>query len=484
MDRTPFRTLATLLFAFLFLNLQADGFYDREEIQPRLETMECIVKPRYTTAVESYIKGYFARDGYKAKLILARTVTFFPIFEKYLREHNMPDDLKYLAVVESALNPKAVSRVGATGLWQFMKETGIGYGLKINSRIDERSCPNRSTIAAMEYLSKAYKRFGSWELAIASYNCGAGNVRRAMRRAGGSKDYWKISRYLPRETRNFVPAFLGAAYMVKYYDKHGLTPEYRHLDLQLTESELIYNEMEFETIAAIAGVPVSIVEALNPAYKKGYVPANEKGHWVILPRRSMQALRDYVKLLKPENSETNPLPELPELITEENYFPSDHYYKSFYMTLQDDQLFELGKLFKCSGYNLKVWNSLESEQLSRKQELVVWFPKELRRYQPFSEKVEVLPVAAQLPKEVKNVRPILPKIKPIEPIKLTPIPVNPHPHLPFTAMPLQAAEKKLAHEQKEKKLDLQKMKAWVAEKSFFQEEEKSKRELVLGELRI
>ena len=442
MDRTPFRTLSTLLFALLFLNLQADEFYDREEIQSRLETMECIVKPRYTTAVESYIKGYFAKDGYKAKLILARTVTYFPVFEKYLSEHNMPDDLKYLAVVESALNPKAVSRVGATGLWQFMKETGIGYGLKINSRIDERSCPNRSTVAAMEYLSRAYNRFGSWELAIASYNCGAGNVRRAMKRAGGSKDYWKISKYLPRETRNFVPAFLGAAYMVKFYYLHGPTPEYRHLDLQLTESELFYNEMPFETIAAIAGIPVSIVEALNPAYKKRYVPAHEKGHWVVLPRRTMQALKDYVRLLRPDNGAASPLPPLPELVDEESYVPSDYYYKSYYTTLKDDQLYELGKIFKCSGYNLKVWNNLNSEQLSRRQELLVWFPKELKRYQPFKEKIEVLPAESALPKKVENVRPLLPKIKPIEPIKLTPIPTDYHSHLPFTAMTLPAAEKK------------------------------------------
>ena len=472
MERTTFRILSTLLFACLFLHLQADTPYNKEEVQVRLETMECIVKPRYTTAVESYIKGYFAKDAFKAKMILNRTVTYFPIFEKYLDELGLPDDLKYLSVVESALNPKAISRVGATGLWQFMKETGTGYGLRINSQIDERSCPNNSTVAAIEYLSKAYARFGSWELAIASYNCGAGNVRRAMKRAGGSNDYWEISKYLPRETRNFVPAFLGAAYMVKFYHEHGVVPEYRDLDLQLTESEVFYNEMQFETIAAVAGIPVSVVKTLNPAFKKDYVPAHEDGHWVVLPSRTMQALRDYVHLLRPDNGAASELPALPELIDESSYLPSDYYYKTFYTTLENDQLSELGKIFNCSGYNLKVWNNLNSTQLIRKQELIVWFPKELKRYQPFKEKIEVLPPKTRMPKKIETARSYIPKISPIKPIKLTPIPIDKHPHLPFTAMPIPAATEKLAREQKGKKLNFQKVKSWVFTKPYFRKNKK------------
>ncbi len=466
MERTAFHTLLTLLFSLLFLNVQAEELYNKEEIQTRLEAMECIIKPRYNTVVENYIKGYFAHDAFKAKLILGRTATFFPIFEKYLEEHDMPEDLKYLSVLESALNPKAVSRVGATGLWQFMKETGTGYGLKMNSRIDERSCPNRSTMAAMEYMENAYKRFNSWELAIASYNCGAGNIRKAIKRSGGKTDYWEISKYLPRETRNFVPAFLGAAYMVQYHHLHEVSPEYPHLDYQLTESELIYHKMPFKTIAAVAGIPVSVVESLNPAYKKGYVPANVYGHWLVLPRRTMQAIRDYIHLLHPDNGSTNELPPLPELVAEKNYSPDEHYYQTFYTTLEGDRLDALGKIFSCSGFNLKVWNNLTDNQLPQGKELLIWFPKELNRYQPFSEKVEVLNIEAKTPKKVENVRALAPKIKPIDPIRLTPIPVDKHPHLPFTAITLSAAELKLAREQKEKKLNLKKMKSWVGKKPF------------------
>ncbi|HFA48576.1 MAG TPA: hypothetical protein ENJ95_06095 [Bacteroidetes bacterium] len=473
MKPLAFRTFCTLIFALLFLSTKADDNYNRDEIQPRLEAMECIVKPRYTTAVENYIKGYFARGGMKAQRILARTVLYFPIFEKQLAERGMPDDLKYLAVVESGLNPMAVSRVGATGLWQFMKETGAGFGLKINSKIDERSCPVRSTEAALEYLSRAYQRFGSWELAIASYNCGAGNVRRAMRRAGGSNDYWKISKYLPRETRNFVPAFLGAAYMVKYHHLHGVAPEYPDFDLQVTEGQLIYQEMKFETIAAVAKVPVHVVEKLNPAYKKGYVPANSKGHWVVLPRRVMQALRDYTILLRPDNGPTIELPPLPELMGRADYFPDSYYFKTFYKALGGDSLHKLGEIFSCSGHNLKIWNGLHSDEVEKGQELIVWFPKELLRYQPFKESVEALPPVSRSAKEAGVSRPAAPKMNAVQTLNLHPFQVNGHPSLAATAYLLASGNPLLAKKQKfSLRRSFDKIKYRAGEKQFFKKKKK------------
>lgn len=468
MKRPAFRFFITLFFSFLFLTTQASDVYDREIVQPRLEAMECIVKPRFNTSVENYIKGYFARDAYKTKLVLARTVTYFPIFEEYLTKHNMPDDLKYLAIVESALNPKAVSRVGATGLWQFMKETGIGHGLKINSRVDERSCPTRSTIAALEYLAKAHERFGSWELAIASYNCGAGNVIRAMKRAGGSDDYWEISPYLPRETRNFVPAFIGAAYMVKHHHLHDVTPEYNNLDQQLIQRELVFSKISFETIAAVAGLPLEVVKVLNPAFKRGYVPANVNGHWVALPSRSMQALLDYIQLLRPDNGTTSELPELPELIDIADYNPADHYYKTNYTILKGDRLDMLGELFNCAPYHLKAWNGLFSDQLKRGQKLVVWFPKEIKRYQPFHEKVEVLPVAPYISKKEEIVRRQFPNIEPLATIQLAPFNgQKERVDLPFTALSVTEAELRLAIEQKIKLTPPQKVKSWVIRMPIF-----------------
>lgn len=464
METTAFRTLVfTLFFSFLFLfqPVKADDFYNREDIKARLEAMELIVQPRYTNSVESYIRGYLAKDGAKAERILARTVVYFPIFEKYLDEHNMPEDLKYLAVVESGLNPKAVSRVGATGLWQFMKETGSKeYGLRINSRIDERSCPHSSTIAAMKYLARAYERFGSWELALASYNCGAGNVNRAIRRAGGVKDYWSISKYLPRETRNFVPAFLGAAYIAKYHHTHGVLPQYPDLDMQLTEGVKVYTELDFQTIARVSGLPVEVVEKLNPHYKRGYVPAYSKGHFVILPSRVMQSLKDYLHLLRPDNGSASEMPEIPELVGVEDYFPDDYYYETFYTVAQGDQLNDLGKIFKCSGFSLKVWNELTSKHISRGQELVVWFPKELRRFRTGSDRVDVLPVVSQPTAPAMEVKRYTPKIQPIEPVEMAPFP------MPQQEVPYATAARNLDElETGSSKLSpFQKAKIWTGEK--------------------
>lgn len=436
MEPLAFRTLLTVLFFSIFSPfIQAEDFYDREDIKTRLEAMECIVQPRYTNSVESYIRGYLANDARKAETILARTAVYFPIFENYLEEHGMPEDLKYLAVVESGLNPKAVSRVGAVGLWQFMKETGAkDYGLRINSRVDERSCPHSATEAALKYLSRAYKRFGSWELALASYNCGAGNVNRAIRRAGGEKDYWAISKYLPRETRNFVPAFLGAAYIAKNHHAHGVLPVYPDLDVQVTEGIKVYTKLSFETIAAVSGLPVETVAYLNPQYKRNYVPAYSKGHYVILPRRVGQTLKDYLHLLRPDAGAASELPELPELVESELYSPEEYYFETFYTVASGDELNYLGKIFSCTGFNLKVWNTLANEKLERGQELTVWFPKELKRFRPEGTQIDVLPEIEKTGVPRKAM--ILPKVRRLKPVKsldITPFPV-PEPALPSSTL--------------------------------------------------
>jgi len=211
----------------VFVDPMTDGHFSEEEIKEvkeRLANIESIVELKFTTAVKGYILGYVERNREKSQRILGRMVKYFPMFEQKLAQNEMPDDLKYLAVVESALNPKAISRVGAGGLWQFMPETGASYGLQITYEKDDRFDPHKSTDAAIEYLRKAHKRFGSWELALAAYNSGGGRVNRAIKRAR-SKNFWKIQRFLPRETRNYVPAFIGATYLTKYYQQYLLKPE-------------------------------------------------------------------------------------------------------------------------------------------------------------------------------------------------------------------------------------------------------------------
>ena len=221
--RKSFSLAASLIF-FLFLPLLLpatnDPVYDEAAVIERLKSIENpLVENRYNSIVRGYIKGYLFWNRDKTERILGRTVLYFPLMEEYLSKRNMPDKLKYLSVVESALYPHGVSRVGAVGLWQFMPETGKEYGLEINEFVDERKDPNKSTQAALDYLSRQYMKYGDWALALAAYKSGSGRVSRAIKR-GRSKNFWRIRRYLPRETRNYVPAYIAATYMMEYYKEH------------------------------------------------------------------------------------------------------------------------------------------------------------------------------------------------------------------------------------------------------------------------
>lgn len=395
MEPSALRTyMALFTFLLFFQTIKADPTFNPGEIKSRFETMECIVQPRYNTTVEGYIKKYLSWDARLASKILGRAATYFPIFEDYLQEHDLPQDLKFLAVLESALNPKATSPVGAVGLWQFMATTGKGYGLTINSEIDERSCPHNSTEAAMNYLSKAYERFGSWELALASYNCGAGNISRAMKRAR-TDDYWKLVQFLPRETRSFVPAFLAVAYIANYYHLHEINPDFPNLDMQLTEAVKVFDDIDFPTIAAVTGLPVEIVKELNPAFKKDKVPASENGYYVLLPRRVTAGLNEYLGLLRPDNGTTSEMPELPAVVDTSAYLPDEYYFSSTYKVAEGDKLSELGTIFKCSRHSLRAWNNLTSDRLKKGEELTVWFPKELVHFLPQEADVVALPAIMQ-----------------------------------------------------------------------------------------
>ena len=223
----------------MFLLFVFQGFasspatFEETEVARRVELMNSeVVQPRYDVVVRSYLRTYLVNHRAKAQKILGRSVLYFPVFEDFLRRNNLPLDLKYLPIVESALEPKATSRVGAAGLWQFMPSTGRMYGLQVDDMVDERRDPLKSTEAAVVHLQDLFEKFENWELAIAAYNSGSGRVSRAVKRAR-STSYWKIRGYLPRETANYVPAFIAASYLVRYFEEHGLEQEYPSLDLQL-----------------------------------------------------------------------------------------------------------------------------------------------------------------------------------------------------------------------------------------------------------
>ena len=373
------------------------AYYEEEEVKQRLEEMPCLVKPKYESTVKGYLLGYTVRNREKAEGILGRTTVYFPLFEQYLQEHNLPDALKYLAVVESALDPNAVSPVGATGLWQFMDYTGRDFGLKINRTVDERRDPVKSTQAAMAFLGLLYERFGNWELALAAYNSGGGRVSRAMKRAR-SRNFWRIRRYLPRETRNYVPAFIAATYLGQYYYHHQLAPQYPQIDLQLTERLLTTEYVSFFRIAQVTGLSLDLIETLNPAYVRGYIPESQEGNYLILPKRVMPAVKDYLRLRELEGNHELEVNTPVYRYAHESPNWKENYFESIYIVREEDRLENIAQLLHCTPYDLQAWNRLTSWEVRRGQELVHYYPREIRRFRPaYLSPLEPLPQRSVTP---------------------------------------------------------------------------------------
>ncbi len=246
--------------------------YSPREISQRMYDLPMVIQMDYNHEVQRYIELYTLRRREQVSRMLGLSRVYFPIFEEELDRKGLPLELKYLSVVESALNPHAVSRVGATGLWQFMLGTAKMYGLQVDSYVDERRDPYKSTEAAMRYLEQSYREFGDWLLAIASYNCGPGNVRKAIRRAGGEKDFWKIMEYLPRETRGYVPAFLAVSYVFNYASEHNIFPVYPDFSLQTDTVHLTRMDLTLAELADALQVEVDVLRNLNPELKLDQIP--------------------------------------------------------------------------------------------------------------------------------------------------------------------------------------------------------------------
>jgi len=227
----------------------------------------------YNADVKMFIDLYAYRKRGLTARILGLSQIYFPLFEEKLDKYNMPLELKYLAVIESALNPVANSKAGAKGLWQFMYGTGKVYGLKISSYVDDRFDPYKSTIAACEHLNDLYSIYGNWSLALAAYNSGAGNVNKAIRRAGGAKNFWVIQRYLPKETRSYVPAFIAASYVLTYAKEHHIAPVDPGILFYEIDTVIVKNPLSFDQISEMLHVPMEEVQFLNPAFKQGVIPA-------------------------------------------------------------------------------------------------------------------------------------------------------------------------------------------------------------------
>ncbi|MBR6495178.1 MAG: lytic transglycosylase domain-containing protein, partial [Prevotella sp.] len=241
--------------------------YDREVYIERLQQLPTVIEMPYNDIVRQFIDRYSGRLRRSVSIMLGQQNFYMPIFEQALETYGLPLELRYLPIIESALKPNAVSRVGAAGLWQFMIATGKQYGLEVTSLVDERRDPIKSSNAAARYLKTLYKIFGDWHLVIAAYNCGPENVNKAVHRAGGVKDYWHIYPYLPAETRGYVPAFIAANYIMNYYCEHNICPMLSSLPAK-TDTLVLNRDVHFEQIAGVLGVDVKLIEELNPQYRR------------------------------------------------------------------------------------------------------------------------------------------------------------------------------------------------------------------------
>ncbi len=264
-----------------------DTFFiiDSASVTPRMQQIN--QKTPFTLVYNEIVKGYINLYANKRRKITAKMLglapVYFPLFEEMLDKYNLPYELKYLAIVESALNPNARSRAGAVGLWQFMYRTGKMYGLQIDSYKDERSDPYKSTDAACRYLKKLYEMYGSWDLALAAYNSGPGNVNKAIRRAGGKKNFWEIRPYLPRETRGYVPAFIAVNYVMNYHKEYGIYPQKPDVVCFKYDTIMVTEAISFTHLSEILGIDKIYLEFLNPEYRFDYIPKSDKPQKLCLP---------------------------------------------------------------------------------------------------------------------------------------------------------------------------------------------------------
>lgn len=335
----------------------------------RLARMESAIPLTYNPAVREAIDLYVNRRSNLMSLMLSRATYYFPIIEEELDRQGLPLELKYLAIVESALNPTAVSRMGATGFWQFMLRTGKIYGLTINSVIDERMDPRKSTRAMCEYFKDMYALYGDWMLAIAAYNCGPGNINKAIRRSGGKKDFWEIFPYLPRETRSYVPFFIAAFYSMEYYREHDIRPSAIHIPIA-TDTVHLARRCTTRELAEITSVSLDTIELLNPMYKKGIIPGNQQSQVIVLPA---QAAIDFASnkekyFASHHMSEAKVEDSAPDMDEKET---ADSEREVTYRVRRGDSLGSIARRYHVTTAQIKEWNGLRSNMIHPGQKLVI-----------------------------------------------------------------------------------------------------------------
>lgn len=342
-----------------------------EEIEVRLEQIEATIPLNFNTRVKSFIDYFTVRDREYTKMVLRRSTYYFPIFEEIMAKHNMPDELKYLAIVESGLNSTARSWAAAVGLWQFIYYTGRSYGLHSDWYVDERMDPVKSTEAAAKYIKSLYKMFGDWELALAAYNCGPGNVRKAIRRSGYKKKFWDIYRYLPRETRGYVPQFVAITYAFNYAEEHNLEmADSEYLYPMATDTIMVRNFMNLKTVGEMIDVCEEDMEFLNPAIKRKAVPQTTKYFSVRLPADKMEYFNtNRVEIL--DSASRTGKKEL-EYLARNSVGSTYGRDKVIHRVRSGDVLGRIAQRYHVRVSDIKKWNKLHSNTIRVGQRLNIW----------------------------------------------------------------------------------------------------------------
>lgn len=354
-----------------------DEIYDMEEVRfesnvsdeiyiERIRKMNSFIQIPYNDIVRNYIIMYSEKMPKRMPYMLGMCRYYMPIFAEIFERKGLPEELQALAIIESAMDPRAESRVGAKGMWQFMYGTGKTYGLHVDSFVDERMDPVKSCEAAADYLMDAYEMFGDWNLAIASYNCGAGNVRKAIKRAGGSTKFWDIWDFLPRETRTYVPAFVGALYTLEYYKEHGIKP----IDVGMpvaVDTLVINKQLHLQQVTDLTGAPLQQLKDLNPQYRHAIIPGHEREYILRLPYQYTGTFIEYGDSIYRHKANVYFEP-----ATIKKLKDAGDGVRIVYKVKNGDYLGKIASQHRVSVANIKKWNKLKSDNIRVGQHLVIY----------------------------------------------------------------------------------------------------------------
>jgi membrane-bound lytic murein transglycosylase D len=347
----------------------------------RLAEIPSVVDLTYNRIVRNYINVYTRKRREQVRIMLGMSDYYFPIFEEVFDQTGVPYELKYLSVIESALNPRAVSRAGAVGIWQFMYSTGRHYGLTINSLVDERRDPVAATHAAARFLADLYGIYNDWTLALAAYNCGPGNVNKAIRRSGGRHNFWEIYYYLPRETRGYVPAFIAAAYIMNFHDDHLISRAPIGLPLR-TDTIRLCEPVHLKQIAEVLGIPLGQLRDMNPQYRADVIPATAtQGYAVKIP---LERSGDFIDLQDSILAYMDSVYFDPgRLVASPQHYsasyrvdlPADKYDKLYYTVRSGDNVGYIADWYDVRASDLRYWNNISRNLVRTGQKLVIYKPR-------------------------------------------------------------------------------------------------------------